>query len=135
MVTNQGSAPVTIARAIAVEARDGARWTAVETELNAVESCPLGPGTRAPAPAPPPAVVVPPGRSLRVMPWLGYSCSGQCGGSCTANIYLGPGTFRFVATVLPGGARVAGPAFAMAPERRGDLMRKLLGTVRPPRGR
>ena len=69
------------------------------------------------------------------MPWLGYTCSGQCAAACATNVYLGSGTFHFVATVLPGGARLTGPAFTLPPERPGDMMRRLLGSARSQRGR
>lgn len=136
VITNHGPAQVTIARAIAVEWRNGANWKPVETEFNAVASCPwMRPRARTLAAAPTSSVSLPPGGSLRVAPWLGYTCLGQCETACAANIYLGPGAFRFVATVQPGGARVTGPAFALPAERSGDMMRKMLGSIRSQRGR
>ena len=36
------------------------------------------------------------GETLVVKPWNGWSCDGQCPRPCRANIYLGPGEFRFV---------------------------------------
>lgn len=133
-IANHGPAPVTIARAIAVEWRDGTKWRTAQTEFNAVGSCPwMRPGGRTPAPVQ--SVSISPGASLRVVPWLGYTCSGQCAMACAANVYLGPGTFHFVATVLPGGARVIGPAFTLPPERPGDMMRNVLDAARARRAR
>ena len=113
ILANRSAGPIMIARAIGVERRDGTSWTAVRTEFNAVSSCPM-PGR--PAPAPTSVVSIPTGRSLKVVPWQGYTCSGQCEAACMANLYLGPGTFRFVATVLPVRARVLGPSFALPPQ-------------------
>ncbi|QYE33266.1 hypothetical protein KZX46_00140 (plasmid) [Polymorphobacter sp. PAMC 29334] len=112
-IANRGGGPVTIARAIGVERRDRDGWTAVHTEFNAVSSCPI-PGR--PVLAAKAAVSIPAGGNLKVVPWQGYTCSGQCENACMADIYLGPGTFRFVATVLPMGDRVTGLNFAMPPK-------------------
>ena len=113
ILANRGAGQVTIARAIGVERRDATGWTAVHTEFNAVSSCPM---PDRPAPAPAAVVSIPAGGSLKVVPWRGYTCSGQCETACMANLYLGPGTFRFVATMLPARARVTGPGFALPPE-------------------
>ena len=119
-----------------VERRDGANWKPVQTEFNAVASCPwMRPGAHTPAPAPTSYVSIPPGGILKVAPWLGYTCSAQCETACAANIYLGPGSFHFVATVLPDGARVTGPVFALQAERPGDLMRKMLSSIHSQQGR
>ncbi len=112
-IANRGTAPVTIARAIGVERRDRDGWTAVHTEFNAVSSCPI-PGR--PVLAPKAVVSIPAGGSLKVVPWQGYTCSGQCENACMADVYLGPGTFRFVATALPMRERVPGSNFAMPPK-------------------
>ena len=107
-IENSGGVPVAIAHAIGVEMLQRGRWTPIETEFNAVAAC------RPPAaPAP---VRIAPGAALDVVPWRGWSCSGQCRNSCRANAYFGPGRFRAVVTTSPNGARVVGPEFAMPAE-------------------
>ena len=135
VIANHGASQVTIARRIAVEWRDGAKWMTAQTEFNAVTSCPWRHRGANPPPAPPTSVSIPAGGGLRVAPWLGYTCLGQCETACAANVYLGPGAFRFVATVLPSGARVTSPTFTLPPERPGEMMRRILGSDRSQNGR
>lgn len=112
-IVNTSAAPITIARAIEVEAYWGGSWKTQRTEFNAVAICRSG-TTAA-------TVQLSPGQVLTVVPWRGYSCSGQCQGSCRHNIYVGGGDapFRFVVTQIPGGRRV-GPVFTMPRRPRGD---------------
>ncbi len=109
-IVNPGTAPVEIQAKIAVEAREGGGWTAVLTEFNAVARCerttPDGPVRIAPAAA------------LTVVPWRGFSCSGQCVAACRANLYYGAGPFRFVVTTAPGGERFVSPVFTMPSQPR-----------------
>ena len=134
VIVNRSPAPLTIARAIVVERRDGSGWTSMRTEFNAVAACEwANPPARALPPVPARTVSIPPARSLHIARWLGYSCSSQCVTSCAANVYLGPGTFRFRVTMLPGGARATSPAFTLPPERPGDMTRNLVDTVRSQR--
>ena len=53
------------------------------------------------------------GAKVRPVPWNGLSCGGQCGASCRANVFLGPGQFRFVASSCDQKHRFYGPAFTM----------------------
>jgi hypothetical protein len=53
------------------------------------------------------------GAKVRPVPWNGLSCGGQCGASCRANVFLGPGKFRFVASSCDQKHRFYGPAFTM----------------------
>ena len=55
------------------------------------------------------------GEHLRPPPWNGSSCASQaeCPTGCRGNIFLPPGTFRFVVTLCSGGKSFAGPAFDM----------------------
>lgn len=107
-IINRGSAPVAIARAIAVERSQGGVWRRVDTEFNAVSQCPSA--TRRSDAGP---VRLARGQRIDVVPWRGFSCSGQCNKICRRNIYWGPGDFRHVVTRLAGGRRVVGPVFRM----------------------
>ena len=102
---NRGAGSVTIDAAIAVERRAGGLWVAVPTEFNAVAACR--------SEGPPRTVRIASGGMLDVVPWRGWSCSGQCQDVCRANLYHGAGPFRFVATTSPGRVCVVGPAFTM----------------------
>ena len=102
-IINAGAGPATIVRAIAVEAQTGATWRATPAEFNAIARC----GDAATAAA----VRIESGAVLDIVPWLGFSCSGQCPRPCRANVRYAAGRYRFVVTLLPGGARVTGPEF------------------------
>lgn len=104
-ISNVGPDAVTVERSIIVEYSSGGGWRPLRTEFNVVSTCSRR--------APDAAVVISRAVSLNLVPWRGYSCSGQCQGACRANIYFGPGPFRFVLTVLPDRHRVAGPPFTM----------------------
>lgn len=99
-----GAAGAMVERRLGVEARTAAGWAPITTEFAVVAAC------APPAPATP--LVLAAGARFAVVPWRGFSCSGQCNTICRANIYYGRGPFRFVAT-LAGGARVVGPTFTM----------------------
>ena len=88
-IENRGAGAVELARKIAVEMRRGDTWAPVDTEFDAVAECA--------APSNAGACVRLAGKStLRAVAWRGFSCSGQCASICRANLYYGPGTFRFV---------------------------------------
>ena len=53
------------------------------------------------------------GGSIRPVPWTGYSCSSQCNAACRANVYYGPGRFRFVVEDCPQTHRFDGPLFEL----------------------
>ena len=50
---------------------------------------------------------------LRPVPWNGLICASQCSAGCRANLYLGPGKFRFVVESCDGKSRTFGPPFEM----------------------
>jgi len=52
---------------------------------------------------------------IRPVPWTGYSCTSQCNTACRANVYYGPGRFRFVIRDCTGQWRVEGPPFELPP--------------------
>jgi hypothetical protein len=110
-LVNSGSEPLMIRSAIAVEKEEGHDWVSIATEYHAVAQC----GPRS-AVAP---VDIAPGATLTVVPWRGFSCSGQCDAVCRANVYYGPGAFRFIVATLPGGQRFTSPKFLLPPRPEG----------------
>lgn len=53
------------------------------------------------------------GATFKIEPWSGMSCSSQCAAACDKNVYLGAGTYRFVATTCDGSKRIESPPFTM----------------------
>jgi hypothetical protein len=51
--------------------------------------------------------------SLAVRPWDGMVCGGQCLEACMQNVYSGPGIFRFVVVLPPGGKRIESLPFTL----------------------
>jgi hypothetical protein len=108
-IINRGAASVGLLRAITVQKKERTTWVPITTEFNAVSACA--------ATSTPDKVTIAGGATLTVVPWKGYSCSGQCVAACRANIYYGPGTFRYVVTRSPGMQTDTGPEFTL-PEGR-----------------
>jgi hypothetical protein len=104
-IVNHGAAAVGILRAITVQKKERSTWVPITTEFNAVSSCN--------ATSLPDKVTIAAGATLTVMPWKGYSCAGQCVAACRANIYYGPGLFRYVITRSPGMQTDTGPEFTL----------------------
>lgn len=112
-IRNDGSAPVTFRTRLDIERREGRRWQGDLTSIRAIATCP-DPGEASRSPGGDAAVVtLRPLQRLTVVRWLGYSCSKQCPIGCGFNLDLGPGPFRYVATRIPGGAKVRSAVFAM----------------------
>jgi hypothetical protein len=115
-LVNSGSEPLMIRSAIAVEKEEGHDWVSIATEYHAVAQC--GPQSAVDP------VDIAPGATFTVVPWRGFSCSGQCDAVCRANIYYGPGAFiygpgAFIVTTLPGGQRSTSPTFLLPPRPEG----------------
>lgn len=104
-ISNPAVTAVEIEGAVAVEAWFDGAWRARRTEFHARALCGPDDGPR--------VVRIAPGQVLDVVPWRGFSCSGQCVMGCRANIYFGAGPFRFVVAMVPSRQRVAGPEFRM----------------------
>ena len=82
-------------------------WTDVTTDLTLSDAC-----------GEPPAggcVRVEPGHTLRPKPWNGMSCSSQCPAGCRANVYLGPGKFRFEVETCSRSRKYFGNPFTLGP--------------------
>jgi len=102
---NDGAAEVSLLRQVAVERSSGDRWERVPVPLELIEHCGETSTGR--------CVRLAAGAVLRPLPWDGYSCAPQCPGSCRANVYLGPGKFRIVATSCDGKRQFKGPEFML----------------------
>ena len=63
------------------------------------------------------------GEIVRIVPWNGFSCSGQCMRPCRSNSYLGPGKFRFVVVTCDSKQRFVGESFALPAIAPGERIR------------
>jgi len=103
-VENRGPA-LELASRVVVQKLEGGAWTDRATDLILAETCDWNPK--------PGCRTVERGAKLRPPRWNGLVCSGQCPLGCRANLYLGPGQFRFVVTSCDRKQRFFGPAFIM----------------------
>lgn len=106
-VVNKG-ADIELQRSVVVEKREKNGWTRTEADVRLIGSC-----TESETGA---TRLVRRGETLVVVPWNGWSCDGQCPRPCRANIYLGPGEFRFVVMSADRRQRFVGPPFRLGPE-------------------
>src|ERR1700722_11296986 len=88
-IENLGPA-IELAPAVTIQRDSKGEWKDEVTDLKLAEKC----GERAPAGCVPLAH----GAKLRPLRWNGLTCGSQCAATCRANVYLGPGRFRFVAS-------------------------------------
>jgi hypothetical protein len=102
-VRNRGVADVAVSRTVAVERQSGTTWEAVPASLALIDNCEAETTNV--------CVTIRPGDVLRPLPWNGFSCAPQCAGSCRANVYLGPGTFRVVVQSCDRKQQFTGAAF------------------------
>lgn len=112
-ITNLTDGAVTIERGILIEMKTPKGWSQ-EMGIQAVSSCTDFDGRyhwKAP-------IRLAAHSSLAVVPWDGFSCGGQCISSCQQNVQEGPGIFRFVVVIVPGGKRIASPPFNRAEKSR-----------------
>jgi hypothetical protein len=99
-IENHAEAPVSLARAIAVEERSGGSWRVVETAgLSLRSTC------DAEAPE---CLTLQPGAELYPPEWLGTRGDAQC--ICTRCVPVESGSYRFVVTTCEG-ARIEGEPF------------------------
>ena len=106
-VTNNG-AEIRLNRRVIVEQRAAEQWTATEADVRLISSCDE---YEAQSPR-----LLQAGQSIAVVAWSGMSCGGQCPASCRANVYLGPGEFRFVVLSEDEAQRFEGPPFQLPAE-------------------
>lgn len=86
-IRNSG-AEIELASAVEVEQLQDGEWRHPRTKLTLAESCPKA--------AMASCVTLARDAVLHPVAWTGFSCSSQCETRCKKNVYLGPGTFRFV---------------------------------------
>ena len=92
-----------LALEVTVQQQQNAEWSDAVTDLTLIEKCGETPAGN--------HVLLRHGATLRPAPWNGLSCGSQCPASCRANVYLGPGRFRFVVSTSGGRRRFYGPSF------------------------
>ena len=102
-VTNHGPGSVDLLRKVTVEKLETGKWLVTEAEVYLVASCSEKAAT--------PGVRLTSGQTFAAAPWDGKTCDGQCPRSCRANIYLGPGEFRFVVWTADHKTRFEAPSF------------------------
>jgi hypothetical protein len=107
-ITNLTDSTATIERGILVEKKTSSGWIN-GGGIEALASCDdFDESYNWKAP-----ISLAPHRTLAVFPWDGFMCGGQCIASCLQNGKQGPGTYRFVVVVVPGGERIASPPFTI----------------------
>jgi hypothetical protein len=104
-VRNDGSSEVSLAREVTVEQLSEGRWERADVAIELLEKCGVASVGK--------CVKLAAGAVLRPVPWNGFSCAPQCPGPCRANVYMGPGTFRFVVSTCDRKHRLPGPAFTI----------------------
>lgn len=106
-VENNGAA-TSLSSKLIVERFLNGQWIDTPVHMQLVEKCALE--------DPPDCIALPADAAMTLVPWRGYTCSGQCVRSCRSNNYAGPGTFRVVAKACGSKQRIVGPEFALPPE-------------------
>lgn len=107
-VTNHGPGPVNLAEEVIVESLESGKWITTAARVFLVSDCDEKVGT---------SVRLDAGQTLRVVAWNGQTCDGQCPRACRANVYLGPGEFRFVVHSVDGKVRIEGAMFRLPRDR------------------
>ncbi len=103
-VENTGD-DIALSWAVTIQRQRNGQWSDEVTDLTLIEKC----GQTPPAHC----VSLAHGGKLRPVPWNGLTCGSQCPAPCRANLYLGPGRFRFVVSSCDGELKYAGPGFDM----------------------
>jgi len=97
---------IDLAWAVSLERETKGAWTAEVTDLTLIEHC----GQALPTAG---CLRLAHGAKLHPVRWNGLSCGSQCPANCRANVFLGPGRFRFVVSQCDGKRTFPGPAFEM----------------------
>ncbi|HUQ92843.1 MAG TPA: hypothetical protein VM120_14275 [Bryobacteraceae bacterium] len=104
-VTNNSAADVKLRRKVIVEKQEASGWAATDADVRLIATCEEKESGA--------SRLLKRGETLVVKSWNGWSCDGQCPRPCRANIYLGPGKFRFVVVSSDGKQRFEGQAFSL----------------------
>lgn len=111
-ITNLTDRAVTIERGILIEEKTVSGWVQ-QAGIQAAANCSdfdIGYNWKAP-------IRLDVHSILAVFPWDGFLCGGQCIASCLRNGHVRPGTYRFVAVIVPGSRKIASPPFEIPPGR------------------
>jgi hypothetical protein len=103
-VENRGP-DIELAWAVNVQRQLKGQWSDEVTDLALSEKCEARPLAG--------CVPLPHGAKLAPVRWNGLTCGSQCAATCRANVYLGPGRFRFVVSSCDGKRKFFGAAFEM----------------------
>ena len=103
-VENQGL-DIELAWTVTVQRYADGHWTDEVTDLALAEECGQAPESG--------CVRLTHSAKIRPKRWNGLTCGSQCPAPCRANVYLGPGRFRFVVSSCDRRQRFVGPPFAM----------------------
>lgn len=103
-VENRGP-DIELAWAVTVQRELNGQWSDEVTDLTLSQKCEASPRAG--------CVPLPHGAKLAPVRWNGLTCGSQCAATCRANIYLGPGRFRFVVSSCDGKRKFFGAAFEM----------------------
>ncbi len=106
-VENQGP-DIELAWTVTVQRYVDGQWTDTVTDLALAEACGQAPGSG--------CVRLAHSTKIRPKPWNGLTCGSQCPAACRANVYAGPGRFRFVVSSCDRRKKFTGPAFEMPAE-------------------
>jgi hypothetical protein len=103
-VENRGP-DIELAWAVTLQRQLKGHWSDEVTDLTLSEKCGASPRAG--------CVPLLHGAKLAPVRWNGLTCGSQCAATCRANIYLGPGRFRFVVSSCDGKRKFFGAAFEM----------------------
>ena len=103
-VENRGP-DIELSGAVTIQRYVKGEWEDAVTDLTLIEKCGEGPRRG--------CVPLARGAKLHPIRWNGLTCGTQCAATCRANIYLGPGRFRFVVSSCDGKRKFTGVAFEM----------------------
>jgi len=103
-VENRGP-DIELASAVTIQRNLKGEWIDQVTDLTLVEKC----GQTASGGCSP----LSQGAKIRPVRWNGLTCGSQCAATCRANLYLGPGRFRFVLSSCDRKRKFPGAAFEM----------------------
>jgi hypothetical protein len=103
-IENRG-ADIQLAWPVTIQRYAKGQWTDEVADVTVADKCGQKPQGG--------CVPLPHGAKLRPVRWNGLNCGSQCAATCRANVYLGPGRFRFVVSACDGKRKFPGPAFEM----------------------
>lgn len=105
-VRNQSDQPVDVLTRVEVETRTGNNsWAVTSALVYLIDDCGQDPPKMR-------CTTLPPGARFRPKPWSGFTCSGQCGLTCSGDHPLRGWPLRFAVTSCAGTQRFVGPVFA-----------------------